>query len=95
MDSLRKEIEEELKRTRIDKSRIYDAITRLIDQVELGGSSSGPVGPTGPQGPQGPPGPQGSRGAMGPACVTETPVETKAAAPKKVVVPKKKTLPGV
>ena len=54
MDSLRKEIEEELKRTRIDKSRIYYAITKLIDQVELGGSGSGSEGPAGPPGPVGP-----------------------------------------
>ena len=56
MDSLRKEIEEELKRTRIDKSRIYYAITKLIDQVELGGSGSGSEGPAGPAGPPGPAG---------------------------------------
>ena len=62
MDALRKEIEEELKRTRIDKSRIYDAILKLVDAVELGASGSGSQGAQGPQGPQGPRGPQGPQG---------------------------------
>ena len=47
MDSLRKEIEDELKRTRLDKTRLYNLLLRIVD-------SGGAVGPQGPQGPQGP-----------------------------------------
>ena len=93
MDALRKEIEEELKRTRIDKSRIYDAILKLVDAVELGASGSG-SGSQGPQGAQGPQGPQGPRGPQGPGCeckcVSTAPAEKKAAAPKKTAATKKK-----
>jgi len=88
MDALRKEIEEELKRTRIDKSRIYDAILKLVDAVELGASGSGSQGAQGPQGPQGPRGPQG------PGCecksVSTAPAVMKAVAPKKTPAAKKK-----
>ena len=63
MDALRKEIEIELKRTRIDKTRLYEFLNKIIDNI--GTSSTGSQGPPGPQGPQGVPGPQGGRG---PAC---------------------------
>lgn len=96
MDALRKEIEEELKRTRIDKSRIYDAILKLVDAVELGasGSGSGSQGAQGPQGPQGAQGPRGPQGPQGPGCeckcVSAAPAEKKAVAPKKTAATKKK-----
>lgn len=63
MDALRKEIEIELKRTRIDKTRLYELLNKIIDNI--GTSTTGSQGPPGPQGPQGVPGPQGGRG---PAC---------------------------
>ena len=86
MDSLRKEIEEELKRTRIDKSRIYDVILKLLDAVENGSTGSGSQGERGPAGP------------VGPACECKcksTATDEKKAAPKKTAASKKKTLPGV
>lgn len=98
MDSLRKEIEEELKRTRIDKSRIYDAILKLLDAVENGSTGSGSQGERGPPGPAGPAGPPGPIGPAGPACDCKSaPTATveKKAAPKKTTASKKKTLPGV
>jgi|TARA_B110000259_G_scaffold158832_1_gene181520 hypothetical protein len=61
MDSLRKEIEQEMKRARLDKGRLYDIILKLVDNSSVGGAatqgSRGPPGPPGPQGPQGPQGP--------------------------------------
>lgn len=60
MDSLRKEIEQEMKRARLDKGRLYDIILKLIDSSSVGGTATqGPQGPPGPPGPQGPQGPQG------------------------------------
>ena len=54
MDALRKEIDDEIKRTRLDKTRLYDLLSKIIDQC------GGPVG-EGSVGPPGPPGPPGQR----------------------------------
>jgi hypothetical protein len=59
MDALRKEVELEIKRTRLDKGRLYDLLLKIIDNVGTGG--------TGSQGPAGPAGPRGATGAAGPA----------------------------
>jgi hypothetical protein len=49
MDALRKEIELEIKRTRLDKGRLYDLLLKIIDNVGTGGAGSpGPAGPAGP-----------------------------------------------
>ena len=69
MNPLRKELEDELKRTRLDKTRLYDFLIKLVDGGVGGGGSGGvgPAGPVGPTGPHGPPGPTGSIGPTGPA----------------------------
>ena len=56
MESLRKEIEDEMKRARLDKDRLYDLLLKIVDS---GASASGPQGPQGPQGPEGQVGPAG------------------------------------
>tara|TARA_B110000503_G_scaffold141337_1_gene234552 strand:+ start:1350 stop:1622 length:273 start_codon:yes stop_codon:yes gene_type:complete len=61
MDSLRKEIEQEMKRPRLDKGRLYDIILKLVDNSSVGGTAT-----QGPQGPPGPPGPQGLPGPISP-----------------------------
>ena len=59
MDSLRKEIEQEMKRARLDKGRLYDIILKLVDNNGVGGKAThGPLGPPGPPGPPGPTGPK-------------------------------------
>ena len=71
MDSIRKEIENEIKRSRLDKTRLYELLIKIVDKC---GDSTGPmgrqgaVGPHGPVGPQGPAGPAGPQGPAGPAC---------------------------
>ena len=99
MDTLRKEIEAELKRTRLDKTRLYDLLLKIIDNVGTGGpGGAGPQGPRGAQGPTGPAGPVGPAGeckceckgsAAGPSEATKAPAKTtttkKAPAKKKVV----------
>jgi len=102
MNPLRKEIEYELQRTRLDKTRLYQLLIKMIDAPSGGGSGgvgpAGPPGPTGPHGPAGPTGPQGLAGASATpvqAKAAPTPAPTPAAtpskvAPKKVVAPKKK-----
>jgi hypothetical protein len=58
MESIRKEIEAEIRRARLDKGRLYDLILKIVD-ASGGAVSSGPVGPVGPVGPQGPVGAAG------------------------------------
>jgi hypothetical protein len=50
MDSLRKEIEAELKRTRLDKGRLYELLLKIVDNSATGGAAgpAGDVGATGP-----------------------------------------------
>ena len=54
MDSIRKEIEAEIKRARLDKGRLYDLLLKIVDSGVGGGT--GAQGPAGPQGPAGAPG---------------------------------------
>jgi len=92
MTSLRQEIEDEITRVRIDKTKLYTLLGKILDQCELGGAGgAGPAGPAGPPGPAGPAGPTGPQGPKGDAPVVATPAK---AAPKKAA-PKKKALPGV
>ena len=85
MESLRKEIEQEMKRTRLDKGRLYDLLLKIIDNSGSGGGSGGvgPQGPPGPTGPAGPAGPAGSSGECKCKCTTTE------AAPAKVTTTKK------
>ena len=88
MDSIRKEIEAEIKRARLDKGRLYDLLLKIIDSGVGGGAGAqGPAGPRGPQGPAGAPGASG-------VCKCTCPC-SKAAAPKEekpnTTTPKKTT----
>lgn len=73
MSSIRADVLEEIKRSRFDKSRLYDIILRLMDELDVdtplkpgevvkrssrgGPGPQGPIGLRGPAGPPGPPGP--------------------------------------
>ena len=73
MDSIRKEIEAEMKRTRLDKGRLYDLLLKIIDGGVGGGEApAGAQGPAGPRGPAGPAGPVGPAGECKCKCVGET-----------------------
>ena len=50
---LRKEIEDEMKRTRLDKARLYELLLKIVDSNASAEGSQGPAGPAGPQGPAG------------------------------------------
>jgi hypothetical protein len=56
---LRKEVEEEMKRTRLDKTRLYDLLLKIVDSTVGGEASAGPAGERGPAGPAGPAGERG------------------------------------
>jgi len=83
MDSLRKEIESELVRTRLDKTRLYTLLLKMVDNCGSGGAGGvGPAGPAGPAGPQGAPGPAGPVGPAGECKCKEVTPATKAPAKK-------------
>jgi hypothetical protein len=84
MDALRKEVEQELKRTRLDKGRLYDLILKIIDNVGTG--SQGPAGPAGPAGPTGPAGECKCKCTSTGDAPTKAPTTKKAPAKKKVTV---------
>ena len=90
MESLRKEIEQEMKRTRLDKARLYDLLLKIIDN-----GGSGGAGGAGPQGPAGPAGPAGECDAKAPApapvakAPETAPVADAKAPPKTATVTKK------
>ena len=87
MDSLRKEIQDEMTRSRLDKTRLYELMDKIVSAMASGTGREGPSGPRGPAGAAGPAGPAGPAGSDGVctckcASVEETPA-------KKIV--KKKT----
>ena len=83
MDALRKEIDDEIKRTRLDKTRLYDLLVKIVDQCG-GSAGEGPAGPVGPAGPAGPKGPACEcKCAAKVATATTTTTTPKKAAPKK------------
>lgn len=47
---LRREIEDEMRRTRLDKARLYDLLLKIVDTSVGGEASAGPAGPQGPAG---------------------------------------------
>ena len=83
MNPLIKDIEDELKRTRLDKTRLYGLLTKII---ENSGGGSGPTGPAGPAGPAGPTGPIATPVV---AKKEATPPVTEATPAKKLVTKKK------
>src|SRR5210317_2384402 len=77
-ESLRDEIQQEMRRTRLDKGRLYDLLLRIAESSA--GAGAGAEGPAGPQGPAGPAGPAGE-------CKCKC---TKEEAPKKTTTATKK-----
>ena len=69
MDALKQEISEEIDKLRLDKTRLYNILLKMIDNCggEGGSGSQGPPGPPGPPGPTGRTGPAGPAGPTGPA----------------------------
>lgn len=64
MSDIRSEIEREMQKSKLDKTRVWEILLRLLDM----GGVPGPKGLMGPQGLQGEMGPQGLQGLQGPAC---------------------------
>lgn len=97
MESIRKEIQDEMRRTRLDKGRLYDLLLKIVDAGVGGEGVEGPAGPAGPAGPVGPVGPAGECKCK---CVKEeaeaTPVKktTTTTATKKKTTTKKASTTG-
>ena len=84
MESLRKEVEDELKRTLLDKTRLYSLLLKIIDNTGTGGP--GGVGPQGPAGPAGPAGECKCKCTSNEAAPKATTTPKKVPAKKKVAV---------
>ena len=82
MEDIQKEIQEEMRRSRLDKTRLYDLLLKIVDR--------GVAGPPGPVGPMGPPGRCECKKCVGnidasyPVNTTEAPKKVATEAPKKV-----------
>ena len=72
---LRREIVDEMKRSRLDKGRILDLLLKIVDSGVGGEASEGPAGPAGPAG----------------ECKCKCTKEEAAPAPVKTEAPKKTT----
>ena len=92
MDSIRKEIEAEIRRSRLDKGRLYNLLLKIID---ANGTGTGIPGPQGPQGDKGEKGDKGDKGEKGEKCDCNSTSTKASAAPKeekpKATTPKKTT----
>ena len=90
METLRKEIEQEMMRVRIDKGRLFDLLLKIVDNCGAGGSGSvgsvGSVGPAGPRGVQGVAGPEATKKVVEPEATKKVVSSTKKALVKKKVV---------
>ena len=100
MSSILAEIEDEIKRVRLDKTKLYNLLARMVENYESktagsGVATEGPRGPAGPAGPAGPVGPVGATGPSGPSAPPGSPESGPAKTAPNKVAPKKKTLPGV
>ena len=92
MESLRKEIQDEMKRTRLDKDRLYNLLLKIVDGGVGGGEAvQGSAGPAGPQGPAGPAGPAGECKCAKVETPAPAPVVPKNTTAKKTTATKKST----
>ena len=87
MDKLKKEIKDELSRPRLDKTRLYDLLFKIVNEI---GSTpaqveAGPRGERGERGERGLPGTRGEKGEPG-VCKCEC-VTKKSRTTKKTVEP--------
>jgi hypothetical protein len=89
MDSLKEELEQEMARSRVDKTALYQTLLKMVELIGESGGASQVAGPKGPKGDPGVPGPSGPAGPAGPAGKCEC--KCTATAPKKAAAPKKTT----
>ena len=89
MDSLRKEIQAEMTRSRLDKTRLYELMDKIVSAMESGTGREGPSGPRGPAGPAGPTGAEGPAGPAGSDGVCTCKCTSVEEAPAKKIVKKK------
>jgi hypothetical protein len=86
MDSIKEEIQQELKKTKIVKADLYNLLAKIADELVGGNGAEGKQGPRGMPGEPGPTGPTGPAGPPGECkCKSTAPA---AAAPKKTAAKK-------
>ena len=94
-DELVREINDEIRRARLDKNRILNLLLKVVDFADTDGAQ-GLRGPPGPRGPKGEKGDKGDKGELGPrgekgTCTCQPVVLKKEQGNVKVEEPKKKT----
>jgi len=95
MDSLKEELEQEMARSRVDKTALYQTLLKMVELIGEGGGASQVAGPKGPKGDPGVPGPAGPAGPAGKCeckCAAATAAPKKAAATKKSAAKKTATV---
>jgi hypothetical protein len=90
MDSLKEELEQEMARSRVDKTALYQTLLKMVELIGEGGGASQVAGPKGPKGDPGVPGPAGPAGPAG-KCECKCASATTTTAPKKAAATKKTT----
>lgn len=89
MDALKEELQQEMERSRVDKTALYNALLKMIELIGEGGAASASVpGPRGPKGDPGVPGPAGPAGPVGKCeckCATATNSPPKKKVSKKTI----------
>ena len=89
MDSLKEELEQEMARSRVDKTALYQTLLKMVELIGEGGGASATPGPKGPKGDPGVPGPVGPVGPAGPAGKCECKCASVSSPPKKTATTKK------
>lgn len=84
MDSIKEEIQQELKKTKIVKADLYNLLAKIADELVGGNGAEGKQGPRGMPGEPGPAGPAGPPGE----CKCKSTAPAAAAAPKKTAAKK-------
>jgi len=82
MDSLKEELEQEMARSRVDKTALYQTLQKIVDMIGEGGGGTPKAGARGPKGEPGVPGPAGPPGPAGKCDCKSAPAPKKPAAKK-------------
>lgn len=92
MDSLKEELEQEMARSRVDKTTLYNTLLKMVELIGEGPGAATQPGPKGPKGDAGVPGPVGPAGPAGTCqCKCVSVAEPVASPPKKTTATLKKS----
>ena len=94
MDSLKDELEQEMIRSRVDKTALYNTLLKMVELIGEGSGAATQAGQKGPKGDAGVPGPVGPAGPAGTCqckCVSVAAPVVASSPPKKTTATLKKS----